>query len=112
MADNVTLNSMSGGEVIATDQDGTDHVQWMKLKFGADGTFTVVEATKGLPAELVKHTDEASFAVNGASALTVLAAAGADTYNTIYKITITTNCIICCKISYSWTASCSCYSCH
>jgi len=48
MADNVQVTSGSGTS-IATDQNGSDHVQWMKLYYGADGSFTAVSPTAGLP---------------------------------------------------------------
>ena len=44
MADNVTLNSMSGGSVVATDDSGTGHVQIVKLAHSADGSRTHVDA--------------------------------------------------------------------
>lgn len=45
MADNVTLNSMSGGAVVATDDTGTAHVQIVKLALSADGSATPITAT-------------------------------------------------------------------
>lgn len=47
MADNITLNPGSGGSVVATDDDGTAHHQYVKLEAGADGTFTKVLAGHG-----------------------------------------------------------------
>jgi len=44
MADDVTLNSMSGGSVVATDDSGTGHVQLVKLAYSADGSRTHVGA--------------------------------------------------------------------
>lgn len=44
MADNVTLNSMSGGSVVATDDSGTGHVQVVKLAYSQDGSRTHIEA--------------------------------------------------------------------
>lgn len=44
MADNVTLNSGSGGAVIATDDDTTAHHQYVKMEWGGDGTFTKVSS--------------------------------------------------------------------
>lgn len=38
MADNVTLNSMTGGSDVATDDIGGAHYQRIKLVHGADGT--------------------------------------------------------------------------
>lgn len=49
MADNVTLDAGSGGAVIATDDDGTAHHQYVKLEFGADNTQTKVTSSVGLP---------------------------------------------------------------
>ena len=49
MADNVTLDVGSGGAVIATDDDGTAHHQYVKLEFGADNTQTKVTSSVGLP---------------------------------------------------------------
>lgn len=49
MSDNVTLNAGSGGAVIATDDDGTAHHQYVKLEFGADNTQTKVTSSAGLP---------------------------------------------------------------
>jgi len=45
MADDVTLNSMSGGSKVATDETGTgEHVQIVKLAQSADGSRTPVAA--------------------------------------------------------------------
>lgn len=38
MADDITLNTMSGGSVVATDDSGTGHVQVVKLAYSADGS--------------------------------------------------------------------------
>lgn len=49
MADDVTLNSMTGGPVVATDDSGTGHVQIVKLAYSADGSRTPITAdTNGL----------------------------------------------------------------
>jgi hypothetical protein len=49
VADDVTLNSMSGGPVVATDDSGTGHVQIVKLAYSADGSRTPITAdTNGL----------------------------------------------------------------
>lgn len=50
MADNVELDSMSGGAVVATDDDGVAQHQYVKLEYGADGTFTKVSTSNPLPA--------------------------------------------------------------
>ncbi len=49
MPDNVLLDSMTGGETVATDLNGANHVQWVKLYYGGDNSFTAVEASTGLP---------------------------------------------------------------
>ncbi len=49
MADNVTLNSGTGGAVVATDDDGVAHHQYVKLEFGADNTQTKVSTSDPLP---------------------------------------------------------------
>lgn len=53
MADNITLNSGSGGATVKTDEDGSgNHWQYMKLAFGADNTQTRVTAAAPLPVEI------------------------------------------------------------
>jgi len=42
MADNVTVDTITGNPVIATDDDGVAQHQYVKLEFGADGVFTKV----------------------------------------------------------------------
>lgn len=56
MADNVTLNSMSGGAVVATDDTGTSHVQIVKLAISADGSATVIpaDATNGIDVDVTR----------------------------------------------------------
>ena len=51
MADNVAITSGSGTS-IATDQNGSDHVQWMKLYWGADGAFNATSAAAPLPVSI------------------------------------------------------------
>ena len=51
MADTVQITAGSGTS-IATDQNGSDHVQWVKPYFGADGTFTAVTTSVGLPVSI------------------------------------------------------------
>lgn len=53
MADNIELDSGTGGATIATDDDGTAHHQYVKVEFGGDGTFTKVEAAVGLPVAII-----------------------------------------------------------
>ena len=47
MADNTRLNAGAGGDLLATDDDGTAKHQWTKMEYGANGTFTPV--TKAAP---------------------------------------------------------------
>lgn len=49
MADTVTLNPGSGGNVIATDDISGVHYQLIKLGYGALDSFTIVTASAGLP---------------------------------------------------------------
>ena len=48
MADNVLITAGSGTS-IATDQNGSDHVQIMKVTYGADGSFTLVSPSNPFP---------------------------------------------------------------
>lgn len=48
IADNVAITAGSGTS-IATDQNGSDHVQIMKVTYGADGSFTLVSPTNPFP---------------------------------------------------------------
>ena len=57
MADDVTLNTMSGGSVVATDDSGTGHVQIVKLAYSADGSRTHLDAdTDGLKVNVSNAT--------------------------------------------------------
>lgn len=59
MADDVTLNSMTGGSVVATDQvTGTgEHVQVIKLAYSSDGSRTPITAdTNGLKVNVSNAT--------------------------------------------------------
>jgi len=60
MADNVTLNSGSGGDTIRADDDGTAKWQYVKIAYGADNTQSIVTstATNPLPVAL-SDTDNA-----------------------------------------------------
>jgi hypothetical protein len=60
MADNVELNPGTGGAVVATDDDGTAQHQYVKLEYGADGTFTKVAAgANALPVQGAETHDAA-----------------------------------------------------
>ena len=52
MADNITLDPGTGGAVIATDDDGTAHHQYVKVEFGPDNTQTPVSTSNPLPVDL------------------------------------------------------------
>lgn len=56
MADNVTLNSGTGGATLATDEVGTDHYQRVKLTDGTADSSTVIEAGGGLEATALRVT--------------------------------------------------------
>jgi len=67
---------MTGGESVATDLKGSDHVQWMKLYYGVDGNFTAVDEGTPLPViagvvDGLYHTDEDTSFVTGDSPVTV-----------------------------------------
>ncbi len=70
MADDVTLNAMSGGSVVATDDSGTGHVQLVKLAYSADGSRTHVAAdSAGLQVvERGSTIDSGSASVTGSAA--------------------------------------------
>lgn len=69
MADNVTLNSMSGGAVVATDDTGTAHVQIVKLAISADGsaTFIPADATNGIDVDVTRVSGTVSVVERGAT---------------------------------------------
>lgn len=67
MADNVVLNSGSGGDTIAADDDGTAKHQYVKVEFGADNTQTPVDSSNPLPVTAV--IADTSFAVADGNAL-------------------------------------------
>ena len=56
MADNITLNSGSGGSVLATDEVGTDHYQRVKLADGTADSSTVIAAGGGAEANALRVT--------------------------------------------------------
>lgn len=58
MADDIELNTGSGGATIKTDDDGAAHWQYVKLAFGADNTQTIVSTSNALPVDL--RTDNLS----------------------------------------------------
>lgn len=52
-ADNITLDSGSGGPVVKTDDDGSAHWQYVKVAFGADNTQTRVTSSTGMPVDML-----------------------------------------------------------
>lgn len=61
MADNVELNPGTGGAVVATDDDGTAQHQYVKIEYGADGTFTKVSTgANSLPVQGAAAHDAAA----------------------------------------------------
>ena len=79
MADNTTLNSMTGGDVIATDDigPGVKH-QLVKIEYGADGVATPVDGTNKLPvAATVASGGVASGAVASGAVASGAVASGA-----------------------------------
>jgi hypothetical protein len=85
MADDVTLNSMSGGSVVATDDSGTGHVQIVKLAYSADGSRTHVDAdTDGLKVKVSNAT--VTVALSGGSLPTGSNVIGAVTQSGTWNI--------------------------
>lgn len=63
MADNITLNAGTGGDVIAADEiTGVKHQQ-VKVEFGADGTATPVSDTNPLPIKVAANGTSISSSV-------------------------------------------------
>ena len=56
MADNVILDSMSGGETVATDDIGGVQHQLVKLEYGAANSATQVDASNPLPVSAINGT--------------------------------------------------------
>lgn len=87
MADNTTLNSGTGGDVIATDDVTTLNgsassgvkVQRTKVGWGADGTYTDVSATAPMPVEITDAAGNSADVLNyGAGFALEVAQAGVD----------------------------------
>ncbi len=89
MADNIELNLGSGGSTIATDDTGTAHVQWIKLMFGGDGTFTSVTSGVGLPVGVVGNasvTNAGTFATQASQSGTWTVQPGNTANTTAWKV--------------------------
>jgi hypothetical protein len=67
MADNVTLNTMTGGDTVSADDIGGVKVQRVKVQYGADGSATDIAPGAGLP--IVGGTVEVSGSVTSATAV-------------------------------------------
>lgn len=75
MADNTTLNSGTGGDVIASDDIGGVKHQRVKLEHGADGSATDVSLASPLPTRSTGATATLANVAASASSVTVLASA-------------------------------------
>lgn len=69
MADNTTLNTGSGGDVISTDDIAGVKVQRVKVQYGADGSATDVAAATPLPVDDTKQQSTTGTVVNSSSAV-------------------------------------------
>jgi len=95
MADNVTLNTGTGGDVIAADDVGGAKHQRVKLEWGADGTVNEVDdaAGKRVPVDLAPKT------AGGCSTFHLVAAGSTNANNIkasagqVYGITIFNNAV-------------------
>lgn len=56
MADNINVTP-GAGATVATDDDGGVQHQWVKIKFGGDGSFTAVSTTSGFPVQILSLPD-------------------------------------------------------
>lgn len=56
MADGVQLDLMTGGSIVATDDIGGTHHQYVKMEYGADGTAFPVSSVNPLPTSLASGT--------------------------------------------------------
>lgn len=56
MADNVELDVMSGGAIVASDEVGGAQHQYVKVEYGADGAATPVTSSAPLPTSVISGT--------------------------------------------------------
>lgn len=90
MADNITLNSGSGGAVLATDDISSVHYQIVKLAHGALDSATIVSTSSGLPVDLRTDNLSGNLDVNiAASGATVTVDLGANNDVTVTSGTVT-----------------------
>lgn len=74
MADDVTLNSMAGGAVVATDEITSRHYQKVKQVYGADGSATDVTPATPLPTTPAGDTSVITTQLDQTSNATLLSA--------------------------------------
>lgn len=72
MADNVQINAMDGGDVIAADDIAGIKYQRVKIGYGADGTFNDIHPGAPLPALVLSGTSVDSAQVTVATAGTAV----------------------------------------
>jgi hypothetical protein len=85
MADNTTLNTGTGGDVIATDDIGGVKHQRVKVEYGGDGSATDVSTTNPLPASPRCGTPTQSSVNDSASNVTLLSSNSARLGATIFN---------------------------
>ena len=76
MADNITVNTITGSPVVATDDDGVAQHQYVKIEFGADNTQTKVADSDGARLPVKPHmsaTATRSAVADNAASVTILA---------------------------------------
>lgn len=76
MADNTTLNTGSGGDVISTDDIAGVKVQRVKVQYGADGSATDVAAAAPLPVDAAYRQSTTGTIVNSSSTVTLTGLTG------------------------------------
>ena len=67
MADNTTLNTGTGGDVINTDDIGGVKTQVIKPGYGALDSLTLVSTSNGLPVQVASGADAAEGALTDAA---------------------------------------------
>lgn len=84
MTDNTTLNTGSGGDVIATDDiSGVKH-QRVKVEFGADGTASDVSVTNPLPIQELHASTAAVTSVNSSATSVTLLSLTAGRFSALF----------------------------
>lgn len=101
MADNTTLNTMTGGDVIATDDIAGVKYQRVKLNFGADGASSDVSTTNPLPISQTTAAISTLANVSGSASSVTLVASNTDRRKVIMYNDSTADCYV----KYGTTAS-------